>query len=257
MNPESFRPGSARPAWGRAGRIGGWTMGETLLFPSLESLIPYAFGLAWKLARSKEEAEDLAQESLLKAWEKRTQLRDAVSVKPWLRSILVTTHLQRLRASEKPDWRRAVEEGGDEVEHIPDPVPEIAALVAADEAVLAMRNGCFLAMGRKLTLEQRTVFSLSCMFGLGIKEIAGYLQTSPGAIKALLYRAKTNLAAFFNTHCAWIEDTYHWHRDKRPYLVKNSSDKEQGRSLVTLAFFVPKDSSLSATVAKSTVELSQ
>ena len=182
-------------------------MGETLLFPSLESLIPYAFGLAWKLARSKEEAEDLAQESLLKAWEKRTQLRDAVSVKPWLRSILVTTHLQRLRASEKPDWRRAVEEGGDEVEHIPDPVPEIAALVAADEAVLAMRNGCFLAMARKLTLEQRTVFSLSCMFGLGIKEIAGYLQTSPGAIKALLYRAKTNLAAFFNTHCAWIEDT--------------------------------------------------
>ena len=64
-------------------------MGETLLFPSLESLIPYAFGLAWKLARSKEETEDLAQESFLKAWEKRMQFRDAVSVRPWLRSTLV------------------------------------------------------------------------------------------------------------------------------------------------------------------------
>jgi hypothetical protein len=39
-------------------------------------------------------------------------------------------------------------------------------------------------------------------------------------------------------------------------LVKNSSDKEQGISLVALAIFVPKDSSLSATVAEDAVELS-
>jgi hypothetical protein len=44
------------------------------------------------------------------------------------------------------------------------------------------------------------------------------------------------------------------HRHKRPYLFKDSSNEEQGISLVTLAILVPKDSSLAATGTKDAVE---
>ena len=41
--------------------------------------------------------------------------------------------------------------------------------------------------------------------------------------------------------------SYGQYRDKRPHLSKDSSHKEQRKSFITLAFFVPKDSSFAAT----------
>ena len=41
--------------------------------------------------------------------------------------------------------------------------------------------------------------------------------------------------------------SYGQYRDKRPHLFKDSSHKEQRKSFITLAFFVPKDSPFAAT----------
>lgn len=96
-----------------------------------------------------------------------------------------------------------------------DPLPEDYVIVK--ESIKDLQNGCFLAMVRRLTLNQRMAFSLVDMFGLKIDETAELLEISKAATKGLLYRARMNLDSFFGDHCnllsinnpcscsAWIE----------------------------------------------------
>ena len=83
--------------------------------------------------------------------------------------------------------------------------PLIMDEVRASEEVANLRNGCFLAMTRKLTLNQRTVFSLIDMFGLPIGEVSQLLDLTPKAGKGLLYRARMNLESFFQGHCSFVD----------------------------------------------------
>lgn len=76
--------------------------------------------------------------------------------------------------------------------------------VQADEDVIALRNGCFLAMSRKLTTNQRITFSFIDMFGGSIKDTADILGIAPKAVKGLLYRARMNLDSFFQGHCYFL-----------------------------------------------------
>jgi RNA polymerase sigma-70 factor (ECF subfamily) len=182
--------------------------GATAARERLRELVPYAHGLARKLAADEETARDLAQEALAKAWEKQDQLEDPVKAKPWLRRITVNLFLSQLRATGKMRINEAYNEADahDPLEDIadtqrPSPVEE----TMASHEVLALRDGCFLAMARKLTLEQRVAFSLRCMFGLTLEETSAYLGCSPGAAKALVHRATANLSAFFCGHCVWID----------------------------------------------------
>lgn len=77
--------------------------------------------------------------------------------------------------------------------------------VEANEEVLKLRDGCFLAMTRKLSLNQRIAFSLVDMFGLSIKEVSEILDITPKAVKGLLYRARLNLESFFQGHCSFLD----------------------------------------------------
>lgn len=100
-------------------------------------------------------------------------------------------------------------ESMDELEHdgefLVDPRPLPIDEVQVAEEVAKLRDGCFLAMTRKLTLNQRMVFSLIDMFGISINEIAQILDLTPKAVKGLLYRARMNLESFFNDHCSFMD----------------------------------------------------
>jgi len=58
---------------------------------------------------------------------------------------------------------------------------------------------------RRLSLNQRIVFSLVDMYGLEIDEVANILEVSKGAAKGLLYRARMNIDSFFAGHCNLID----------------------------------------------------
>ena len=77
--------------------------------------------------------------------------------------------------------------------------------VEANEEVIKLRDGCFLAMTRKLSLNQKIAFSLVDMFGLSIKEVSEILDITPKAVKGLLYRARLNLESFFQGHCSFLD----------------------------------------------------
>lgn len=176
--------------------------------PDLEAFIPYIYNIAFKLSQDRQQSEDLVQETLLKAWQHWDALKEPQAVKGWLRKICTNCFLmeKRKEAGYSPlslDALTALDREGAPMQVVDTgPLPEEEVIVS--ETIREMRDGCFLAMTRKLTLEQRMAFSLTDMFGMGIEESAEVMGVSVSAAKALLHRARVNLDSFFSKRCNLI-----------------------------------------------------
>ena len=172
----------------------------------VETYSTYIYNIAYKLTGKMEQAEDIAQETFIKAWKHLDELKDQTALKQWLRTICVNEFRMSLRKDIRQkityvDNIEELEEGG---ELLVNPTEDVIEEVQASEDVISMRNGCFLAMSRKLSVNQRIVFSLIDMFGLSIQEVADILEITPKAVKGLLYRARMNIDSFFQSHCYFL-----------------------------------------------------
>ncbi len=67
-------------------------LGDTLI-----AELPWLIGLATRLTRDPEVAEDCAQETLIAAWRRHDQLRDPAALRGWLRRTLVNKVIDRSR----------------------------------------------------------------------------------------------------------------------------------------------------------------
>lgn len=211
----------------------------------------YIYSYAYKLTNSKESAEDLIQETFLKAYEKMQQLRKNDSVRFWLRSICLNTYLMKLRKLKKikevsyDEMLELQREG--KLLNVDDSIPTAEDEIIVDETIKNIQNGCFLTMVHLLSENQRIVFSLVDMFGLNVREVSVILDITESATKALLYRARTKLDIFFSKNCslihiqnpckcrAWEEFTIERERMKNSFLerkmdAENSKAKIAGSS---------------------------
>ncbi|MGO8695380.1 MAG: RNA polymerase sigma factor [Rectinemataceae bacterium] len=166
----------------------------------------YLFAIAYRLTNDRERARDLAQDSVLVAWEKRGQLRKLSLLLPWARRICLNLFLQEERRSAgvaplSIEYLSDLEREGRAVE-IPDLGPLPAELAEVDESVREIRDACFAAMVERLTLHQRAVFALVETFGLSVGEAAEALELSLPAAKALLSRARRHVIAYFDRTCS-------------------------------------------------------
>ena len=172
----------------------------------VENYSTYIYNIAYKLTGKMEQAEDIAQETFIKAWKHLDELKDQTALKQWLRTICVNEFRMSLRKDirQKITYVDNIEELEKDGEFLVNPTEDVIEEVQASEDVISMRNGCFLAMSRKLSVNQRIVFSLIDMFGLSIQEVADILEITPKAVKGLLYRARMNIDSFFQSHCYFL-----------------------------------------------------
>ena len=172
----------------------------------VETYSTYIYTIAYKLTGKMEQAEDIAQETFIKAWKHLDELKDQTALKQWLRTICVNEFRMSLRKDirQKITYVDNIEELEKDGEFLVNPTEDVIEEVQASEDVISMRNGCFLAMSRKLSVNQRIVFSLIDMFGLSIQEVADILEITPKAVKGLLYRARMNIDSFFQSHCYFL-----------------------------------------------------
>lgn len=172
----------------------------------VETYSTYIYTIAYKLTGKMEQAEDIAQETFIKAWKHLDELKDQTALKQWLRTICVNEFRMSLRKDirQKITYVDNIEELEKDGEFLVNPIEDVIEEVQASEDVISMRNGCFLAMSRKLSVNQRIVFSLIDMFGLSIQEVADILEITPKAVKGLLYRARMNIDSFFQSHCYFL-----------------------------------------------------
>jgi len=143
-----------------------------------QSLRPDLLRFAFWLSRDRALAEDVVQETLLRAWKAQDSLLDEAAAKPWFLTII------RREYARSFERKRFVTVDVDELVAREEPT-----LAAAEEGDLAeMRAALF-----KLPDEYREPLMLQVLMGLSTAEIARELDLSGPAVLTRLFRARKQL----------------------------------------------------------------
>jgi RNA polymerase sigma-70 factor, ECF subfamily len=150
---------------------------------------PYRHALevhCYRMLGSIQDAEDLAQETLLRAWRALERFEPRVQFQTWLYRIATNACLDELaRRPRRPEL----------IDPFPDrPLDETQAPLYDPEARYALREGIELALVRaiqQLPGRQRPVLIFRDVLGWSAPEVAELLQTTVATVNSALQRART------------------------------------------------------------------
>lgn len=143
-------------------------------------LRPDLFRFAYWLARDRTIAEDVVQDTLLRAWRSFGSLGSDTAARPWLLTIARREFARRF------ERKRFETVDIDDLSDLEDP-----ALAAADaQDVMDVR-----AAMMKLESDYREPLVLQVLMGYTTEEIAAHLELTPGAVLTRLFRARQKLRA--------------------------------------------------------------
>lgn len=144
-----------------------------------ELLAPRMFPVCLRYTKSKEEAEEVLQESFIKMFTHLNQYRNDGSFEGWFRKIVVNTALQKLRLKARS-------------------YPIVTMKEEISEQTSVSENDTYSNIGYKVLLEliqklppaYQMVFNLYVFEGFKHKEIAKLLHITEGTSKSNLYDAR-------------------------------------------------------------------
>ncbi len=144
--------------------------------------LPAMLGLARRILGNTADAEDVAQEAMLRVWTHAPRWQPLAAFRTWLTRVVVNLCLDRKR---RAPWV-ALEEAG-----------EIAdTALSADEAAEHYERQRLLAGAiAELPARQRAAIVLTYSEGMSNAQVAEILETSVSAVETLLVRGKQNLRA--------------------------------------------------------------
>ncbi len=152
------------------------------------------------------EAEDVAQETFLKAFHSLADVRQGSSLRPWLYRVATNAAIDRLRnparakATSLPFDEGRLNEDGNPVATCPQPSVE-------SEAIRGEMGVCVRAIVERLPESQRVALLLSEYEGLRDAEIAAAVGASVASIKIRLHRARAKLKEELGRSCRIYRDS--------------------------------------------------
>ena len=153
----------------------------------MDEYLPRVYRFALRLTGSRQEAEDLTQETFLQAWRGRGRLRDPARVRVWLFTIAKNLWNDRLRRKRR---RPAMVEPLEDDQQSAAAPPDRDLMVRDDlRRVMEAMDG--------LPARQREVLHLRACGEMTLDEIAAVLGISPDAAKASLCEARKRLRQRF------------------------------------------------------------
>lgn len=146
---------------------------------------PLAFRIAQGVLRNAADAEDVAQEALLKAFQSIHRLRDRRRFRAWLVRITFRMALDRWRSAKRreqreTDWSRPEQR----------PLPQNAEDMAVSSEFQARLERAVEELPEKL----RLVLLLSAIQGYTLEEVSAMLAIPTGTVKSRLFFARKQLA---------------------------------------------------------------
>lgn len=151
-----------------------------------EKVFPSVFGTALRLTRSREDAEDLAQEAIVRAYEAFDRF-DGSNFKAWILRIVTNLYINRYRQKQRgPQLNSLDEEGFAEPTASEREVPD---RILFDEAVGAEVE---MALG-KVPEDFRLAVILSDIEGMSYQEIADITEVPIGTVRSRLARGRSML----------------------------------------------------------------
>jgi RNA polymerase sigma-70 factor, ECF subfamily len=157
---------------------------------------PLAYRVARGVLRNTADAEDVAQEALLRAYRKFDRLRDRNRFRAWLVRIAFRLALDRLRSGKRRELR-------DTLWSQPERQPPAATVedLAVSNEFQAHLESALAELPEKL----RLVLLLAAMEGHTIDEIAAMLGISTGTVKSRIFYARRQLAEKLRCHANIIK----------------------------------------------------
>lgn len=166
-------------------------MFQDLVFPHMDVL----YGMALNLTRNMADAEDLVQETMLKAYRFREQFNPGTNAKAWLLRILINSHFNHYRKHRKAADLEAEETTAlvtenlvnrEALEWFRDPIDAVHRAIVDREIQEAVN---------RLPEDYRIVLLLADVEELSYREIASVTNCPIGTVMSRLYRARRTVQA--------------------------------------------------------------
>jgi len=153
------------------------------------------FRLAYRMTGNQHDAEEVVQETFLRAYQKLSQFAERANFGTWVYRIAANYAIDRMRQRRTEDAQRelpgrGVDEGLelDPMNIVPDAAPSPERLAQSGELAEHMRRAM-----NALTPAERTAFVMRHWGGSGIEEIAVALKSSTSAAKNTVFRSVQKL----------------------------------------------------------------
>jgi RNA polymerase sigma-70 factor, ECF subfamily len=186
----------------------------------MEQAAPYRAELiahCYRMLGSVHDAEDLVQETYLRAWRGYEAFEQRAALRTWLYRIATTACLRALEnrarrvlpaglgdGSIDPDTSL---EGNGRAHEWLEPIPDALMFETPEDAVTARQSVRLAIMTalQELPVRQRAVLILRDVVQLSAAEVAELLETTPAAVNSSLQRARAHLAEVSPTEESLVE----------------------------------------------------
>lgn len=187
----------------------------------------WIFNIAVRMVGSREDAEDVTQEVLLKVVTKLSTFEGKSRFRTWLYRI-VTNHILDLK--QRPG-EITFSELGQVIETLPDQElsngssSSLPSSVLIEETKVSCTTGMLLCLDRR----QRIVYILGEIFGVQSDLGAEILELTPANFRQVLARARRDLSQFMQHHCGLInpENPCRCARKTRAFIDLGRVDPKQ------------------------------
>jgi RNA polymerase sigma-70 factor, ECF subfamily len=152
----------------------------------LQTCIPHVRAYARSLTRNTDAADDLVQDTLVRAWSARTQFTMGTNFKAWVFTILRNRFLDQRRRDR-------------EVRERLDDIPDEKRVVSPSQEIVVQFDDMARAFWR-LSAHHREILMLVGANGLSYEEAAVVIGCAVGTVRSRLSRARSELQALLERH---------------------------------------------------------
>lgn len=156
-------------------------------------LLDQLYGGALRMTRNPQDAEDLLQETYLKAYKSFGSFKEGTNLKAWLYRIMTNTYINTYRKKQRQPAQTPTEEITDYQLYTTSSHDSTGLRSAEVEALQNMPNGRISEAMNQLSDDYRMVVYYADIEGLAYKEIAEIMDTPLGTVMSRLHRGRKQL----------------------------------------------------------------